>query len=91
MARVPKHVAGKGGWSRWISPSMNQPYRLACCDCGLVHDMSFRVLKLIKRKGKTWSGKQVTGMKILFRARRNKRATSATRREDKRRAQGGRR
>jgi hypothetical protein len=46
-------------------------YRLACCDCGLVHDMDF----IIKRYGRF--------TKLRFRARRNMRATAAIRRHMK--------
>lgn len=44
-------------------------YRMSCCDCGLVHTLDFRV-----HKGH-----------IQFRAFRNERATSAVRREDRKR------
>jgi hypothetical protein len=59
-------------WSPWTTPAVK--YRLACCDCGLIHDMQFMVLlkggqKLDRRKGQ-----------IKFRVRRNKRATAAMRR-----------
>lgn len=39
---------------------------MACCDCGLVHDMDFRIVE----------------GKIQFRARRNNRATGQLRRQD---------
>lgn len=29
-----------GGWTRWI-PIEGDRYRIACCDCGLVHDLEF--------------------------------------------------
>lgn len=48
--------------NEWVQP-VKVGYRLACCDCGLVHDMDFRVK----------SGR------IQFRARRNNRATSGIR------------
>ena len=31
------------GWSRWVQP-VKRNYLMACCDCGLVHRMSFRVV-----------------------------------------------
>jgi hypothetical protein len=63
---------GPGNWTRWVTPKTK--YRLACCHCGLVHDMQFMVLlkggkKLDRRKGQ-----------IKFRVRQNARATSAVRR-----------
>ena len=35
-------VANDGGWSDWIWPT-HTGYRLGCCDCGLVHNVDFRV------------------------------------------------
>lgn len=46
----------------WVSP-VRRGYRLACCDCGLVHDMDFRI---------------VAG-RVEFRVRRNNRSTAAIR------------
>lgn len=36
------------GWSEWQSPIMDD-YRMKCCDCGLVHKVEFRVVKIIAR------------------------------------------
>lgn len=54
---------GEDGWTDWISPRPG--YKLACCDCGLVHDMEFRVDDLGR---------------VNFRARRNNRSTGQMRR-----------
>lgn len=51
--------------NEWVQP-IRSGYGLACCDCGLVHEMDFRV-----RKGK-----------IQFRARRNNRKTSKLRKRE---------
>lgn len=51
----------------WIRP-VRRGYKMACCDCGLVHVLDFRLTK--------W-GK---GKKIWFRAFRNNRSTAAIRR-----------
>ena len=40
--------AGKDGWTDWQRPVM-RGYRLGCCDCGLVHDIDFRVVRIVKR------------------------------------------
>jgi len=84
MPRYRKEHEVEGGWSRWVQPVMHKPYRMACCDCGLVHDMEFSVL----RKGKdlpngTWLAKELDRAKyrVEFRARRNKRSTAAVRRK----------
>lgn len=43
----PKHRAKKGdkrGFMSWKTPNAKK-YLLGCCDCGLVHEMQFRVHK----------------------------------------------
>jgi hypothetical protein len=59
-------------WSPWNTPALK--YKLACCDCGLVHDIEF----CVRLKG----GKMLDRRKgqIKFRVRRNVRATAAMRR-----------
>lgn len=66
-----EHTAGPDGWSEWSRPIQGnedepaeQFYKLACCDCGLVHDIDFRS----------------TGQGMVFRIRRNTRATGQVRR-----------
>lgn len=59
-------------WTPWTTPAVK--YKLACCDCGLVHDVEFTVRlkggkRLDRRKGQ-----------IKFRLKRNGRATAAMRR-----------
>jgi hypothetical protein len=66
MRRYLKLAHEPGRFSRWVRPHRTE-FRLACCDCGLIHDMKFRV----------WSGK------IMFAMRRNARATAARRRNKK--------
>lgn len=48
-------------------------YKLACCDCGLVHRIDFAHIPYGR------------GRKIVFRAFRDERATAAVRREKKKR------
>gem|GEM_PF-1693013 len=48
--------------NEWVQP-VRRGYKLACCDCGLVHDMDFRVAK----------------GRVQFRVRRNNRATAGIR------------
>lgn len=64
MAAYYKHTAGEDGYSEWIQP-VRKGYKLACCDCGLVHNVDFRT-----QRGK-----------IQFRVSRNERSTAAVRRE----------
>lgn len=66
--KYPKpEMEGTRGWTKWIQPH-RRIYRIACCDCSLVHDMQFA---LEKRGKRAW---------IFFRVRRNQRATGAMRR-----------
>ena len=66
MARYLQEHAGADGWSRWVQP-IRRGYKLACCDCGLVHTTDFRV-----RDGRA-----------QFRVRRNERSTGQVRRHMK--------
>lgn len=47
----------------WVQP-VRRGYKLACCDCGLVHTMDFRIYK----------------GRVQFRADRNERSTGQMRR-----------
>lgn len=49
--------------NEWVTP-VRKGYKMACCDCGLVHELDFRIVK----------------NKIQIRARRNKRSTGQLRR-----------
>jgi hypothetical protein len=54
---------GANGWSRWVQP-VKRGYLMACCDCGLVHRMEFRI----------------AGGRVQFRAQRAPRVTAQHRR-----------
>jgi hypothetical protein len=56
----------KDGFLGWIKPKMHL-YRLGCCDCGLVHDMKFKVI----------------GKRVYIKAKRNNRSTAQKRRGSK--------
>jgi hypothetical protein len=58
-----KHPDGEEGFTEWFLPKENG-WRMRCCDCRLVHDFQF---------------KYVRGQGIVMRARRNERATGASR------------
>lgn len=59
----------------WITPIRNG-YKMACCDCGLVHNMDFRPVKLVyDRKKKAYRFYPIRGVDVMFRASRNERAT----------------
>lgn len=48
------------GWSAWQNPTMTG-YLMKCCDCGLVHEVEFRVGKVtrVHADGKGWKGEPV--------------------------------
>lgn len=64
-----RYQTEEGGWCEWIQP-IEKGYRMACCDCSLVHEMDFRI----------YEGR------IQHRARRHERATAAMRAWKKRKA-----
>lgn len=85
MTRYRREVEGDDGWSRWVQPVM-RGYRLACCDCGLVHDMEFKALRRTGVvAGGTWLARPLDDdrYRIEFRARRNNRSTAGMRRKRK--------
>lgn len=72
MADFKPMVAGEDGWSDWVQPTMAR-YRMQCCDCGLVHEMQFGVLKRgSDLPGGSWEGEQMDAQiyRVEFRARR---------------------
>lgn len=82
MARLKKMIERDDGWCDWVQPIMIG-YRMACCNCGLVHDMQFYVLRKSKDlPGGGWQAKRldVERYRVEFRARRNNRSTAQTRR-----------
>lgn len=40
------YFAGEDGFSEWVSPKHGS-YLMKCCDCGLVHEMQFQVVRFI--------------------------------------------
>lgn len=65
--RYDQVIENDNGWSDWIQPLMTG-YRMACCDCGLVHELDFRIVT-------TSTGED----RVQFRASRHVRATAARR------------
>lgn len=61
--KYKKYSVTIDGWTEWVQPKM-ELYKMMCCDCGLVHDMQFRI----------------EGRKVQFRVRRNNRSTALSRR-----------
>lgn len=84
MSKYPKQFANDDGWCDWVSPTPKRPYRMACCDCGLVHDLEFRAIEVEAKRGGWWAeiGPLAAVHRILFRARRNERETAKLRARD---------
>lgn len=68
--KYPQEHERDDGWTDWLHPLPG--YRMACCDCGLVHEMEFRIDDLGR---------------VNFRAKRHNRATGQVRRAMNRRGQ----
>lgn len=63
VPRRVNHVEGPDGWSEWTAPLPG--YRMICCDCGLSHELEFKV---------------INGSYVVFRGRRHNRSTAQVRR-----------
>lgn len=84
MPRFKQITTDESGWSDWISPHPKQPYKMVCCDCGLVHDLEFKAVEQIEPKPNGWwKAKPIEfAYRVLLRARRNEKATAAFRAKD---------
>jgi hypothetical protein len=54
-------------WSEWVNPDSEQ-YFMKCCDCGLVHEMQFKVAKYAE--GDACEFVEDVDLQTVFRARR---------------------
>ena len=64
---------GEDGWCDWQSP-MHAKYMMKCCDCGLVHEAQFRVVKIVARGDDgTWDANAVEDkdVRVQLRMRRS--------------------
>ena len=41
MTRYRQQHEIEEGWTEWVHPLPG--YKMACCDCGLVHNLEFRI------------------------------------------------
>lgn len=60
---MPRYAEPKSG--EWVQP-VRKGYKMCCCDCGLVHNVDFRV----------------KGGRVQFRVFRNNRSTALVRRHN---------
>lgn len=77
---MPKHPPVKDG--ERVHPLMDK-YKMSCCDCGLVHLMNFRALRVTKKMKKGWFEYEELDPKkyrIVLWASRDNRATGQIRR-----------
>jgi len=82
MTKINVEQEKEDGWTRWVSPIMTK-YRMACCDCGLVHDIEFKIVKVVmKNKDGSFEYEDINSSKfrIIFRGKRNNRSTGQVRR-----------
>jgi hypothetical protein len=64
---IKHEVDSFADWSEWVCPDPTQ-YFMKCCDCGLVHEMQFNVVKYSERdKCEDFNDPNV---QVFFRARR---------------------
>jgi hypothetical protein len=82
VASYDKIETPDGEFSEEIYPIM-RGYKLACCDCGLVHDIEYNVVKVSRRyKDGSFEVEVLDPKKyrVEFRVRRNARSTAMIRR-----------
>ncbi len=81
---MKKVKSGPDGWSDWQFPDMVR-YRMGCCDCGLVHDIKFEVVKVSRQfKDGSFMADPVKGRyRVRMKAKRNERSTAQIRRHMK--------
>jgi hypothetical protein len=64
---ISHEVESPNAWSKWVCPKPEQ-YFMKCCDCGLVHEMQFKVAKY--SEGDECEFVADANLQAVFRARR---------------------
>jgi hypothetical protein len=62
---------GRGGWTEWQQPK-HKKYLSQCCDCGLVHEMQFAVVKFPSLESNDATFLDDKNLRVVFRVRREK-------------------
>jgi nitrate/TMAO reductase-like tetraheme cytochrome c subunit len=57
------------GWTRWQQPN-HEGYLLKCCDCGLVHELQFAVVKFENSESKKAEFMDDPNLRVAFKAKR---------------------
>ena len=80
MKKVKTFSAKNGRWTEWVFPLMTN-YQMACCDCGLVHNINFMAARVVKENGYKVTVEYLPKDKyqVLFKVSRNKRRTKELR------------
>lgn len=60
MSRYKKHTVEKAGDWSVETPDMDN-YKMACCDCGLVHDIKFRAIEVLEGDPKGGQNRENNG------------------------------
>lgn len=63
----------------WIFPTMNK-HRRGCCDCALVHEVDFRIVKKVRGGVQVLPSSRM-GLMVMTRSRRNDELTDTRRQE----------
>jgi len=64
---IKHEVESPEDWSEWVCPNPDE-YFMKCCDCGLVHEMQFKVAKYAE--GDECEFVEDVNLQAVFRARR---------------------
>lgn len=85
IMKFDKLIEGRNGWTKWQYPLM-KTYRMACCDCGLVHSVQFGVIQQTtvetKKAGFRYRVIESPEMRVRMRAKRNNKQTRLLRKKD---------
>jgi hypothetical protein len=82
MPKFKQIAANDDGWSEYQFP-LKTGYKMACCDCGLVHDAEFEIFKVLKtHPDGSFEIEKLTdkSLKVGFRMKRNNRSSAQIRR-----------
>lgn len=77
-----QHTENDDGYCDWETPVM-EGYKMACCDCGLVHEVDFGVLEIEEHlPNGDWKAVELPKDKyrVQMRMKRNNRSTGQMRR-----------
>lgn len=68
MSELKPMHGDEDGWSEWVNPAPG--YLMGCCDCGLVHEMEFVILRFADATTSSGDVVQDPALGVAFRAKR---------------------